>query len=193
MAIFWSKSSHLHKLMQKFNCSSFIVAHSIYGCALRWNLTQYTFRTLTIANYSMVIVTHSNNLSPVWHLQRTSEGGLLEISQLAARWAGRKHPKTVLFLLLLTVMHIWPAYPNSLVYFKYFLCFIVCISNSSLNIVWFILVHVILYFCYSCPYLYALVGEIKLIYIFIYLYLQCNVLAKWQSMLFAGLIWCYVQ
>ena len=67
-------------------------------------------------------------------------------------------------------MHIWPAYPNSLEYFKYFSGCIVCISSGSLNLIWFIFDHVILYFCNSCLCLYALVGEIKFIYLFILFY-----------------------
>ena len=63
----------------------------------------------------------------------------------------------------------WPAYPNSLEYFKYFSGCTVCVSNGSLNLIWFILAHVFLYFCNSCPCLYALVGENKLIHLLIYL------------------------
>ena len=43
------------------------------------------------------------------------------------------------------------------------------ISNGSLNLIWFILAHVLLYFCNSCDGLYALVGVIKFIYLFIYI------------------------
>ena len=58
---------------------------------------------------------------------------------------------------------------NTLVYFKYFLGCIVCISNGSLNLIWFILAHVIC--IVVCPCLYALVGEIKFIYLF-YLFIM---------------------
>ena len=53
----------------------------------------------------------------------------------------------------------------SLAYLIYFLGCIVCTSNGSLNLIWFILAHVII-FCNSFPCLYALVGEIKFIYLF---------------------------
>ena len=59
---------------------------------------------------------------------------------------------------------------------KYFLCCIICISNGSLNLICFILAHVILYFCNSYPCLYALVGEIKFIYLFI-----CLFIIKWMK------------
>ena len=55
--------------------------------------------------------------------------------------------------------------PNLLVYFKYFLGCIICISNGSLNPILFILAHVILYFCYSCPC--SLVGEITFLNLFV--------------------------
>ena len=47
-------------------------------------------------------------------------------------------------------VNVW-HYPNSLEYFKYFSGCTVSISNGSLNLIWFILAHVILYFCNSCP------------------------------------------
>ena len=58
---------------------------------------------------------------------------------------------------LISIGNIWPAYPNSLGYFKYFSGCIVCISNGSLNLIWFSLAHVILYSCNSCPCFYVLV------------------------------------
>ena len=59
--------------------------------------------------------------------------------------------------------------PNSLVYFKDFLGYIVCISNGALNLIWFILAHVICIFVtHVPPCLYAFVDEIKFIYLFIY-------------------------
>ena len=51
-------------------------------------------------------------------------------------------------------------------FIKYFLGCIVCISSGYLNLIWFILAHVI-YTCNSCHCFYALVGEIKVIYLFI--------------------------
>ena len=56
---------------------------------------------------------------------------------------------------------------NSLEYFKSFSGCIVRISNGYLNLIEFILADVILYFCNSYPCLYALVDEIKFIYLFI--------------------------
>ena len=74
-------------------------------------------------------------------------------------------------LKLINIGSIWPSYPNSLVYVKYFLGCIVCISRGYLNLIWFILAHVICT-CNSCPCFYALIGEIKVIYIFIYTQLK---------------------
>ena len=56
--------------------------------------------------------------------------------------------------------------PKLISIFQILLGCIVCISNGSLNLIWFIFAYVILYFCNSCRCLYALVGEIKLIYLF---------------------------
>ena len=69
---------------------------------------------------------------------------------------------------LIIIGSIWPVYPNSSEYLKCFSCCIVCISNGSFNRIWYILAHVISYFCNSRPCLHAFVGEIKCIY-FIYL------------------------
>ena len=54
-----------------------------------------------------------------------------------------------------------------IVYFKYFLCCIVCIYNGALDLIGFILAHVICIFVtHVPPCLYALVGEIKFINLF---------------------------
>ena len=69
---------------------------------------------------------------------------------------------------LINIGSIWPSYPNSSVNVKYFLGCIVSISNGSLNLIWFILAHVICtVVTHACPCLYDLVGEIKFIYLFI--------------------------
>ena len=64
----------------------------------------------------------------------------------------------------------WPSYSNSLVYVKYFLGCIVCIPKwfSQSNLIY--LSSCNLHRCNSCPCFYALVGEIKFIYLFIYLF-----------------------
>ena len=70
-------------------------------------------------------------------------------------------------LQLISIGNICPSYPNSLVYFKYFLGCIVCISNGALNLIWFILAHVICIFeTHIPPCLYALNDERKFIYLF---------------------------
>ena len=57
---------------------------------------------------------------------------------------------------------------------KYSLGCIVCISNGSLNQIWFILAHVICTVVTHVPVsIYALVGEIKQIY-FIYLFIRIS-------------------
>ena len=61
----------------------------------------------------------------------------------------------------MSIGYICPSYPNSLVYFKYFLGCIVSISNGALNLICLILALAIFSFCNSCTY--ALVGEIKCI------------------------------
>ena len=53
--------------------------------------------------------------------------------------------------------------------FKYFFCCIVSISNGSLNLIRFIVTHVIGIFCNSCPYRYAIVDGLKFIYFLIIL------------------------
>ena len=46
-------------------------------------------------------------------------------------------------LKLINIGSKWSLYPNSLVYVKYILGCIVCISSGYLNLIWFILAHVI--------------------------------------------------
>ena len=58
--------------------------------------------------------------------------------------------------------------PKLISIFQILLACIVCITNGSLNLIKFIIAHVILYFCNSCNCLYDLDGEIKFIYLFIY-------------------------
>ena len=52
---------------------------------------------------------------------------------------------------LINIGCIWPSYPNSLGHFKYFFGCIVCISNSPLNRILFILAHVICIFVTHVP------------------------------------------
>ena len=68
-------------------------------------------------------------------------------------------------LLLINIGSIWPSYHNALVYFKYFLGYIVCISNGFLNLIWLILAHVICIVVTHLP-VCAQVSEIKCIYLF---------------------------
>ena len=76
--------------------------------------------------------------------------------------------------------------PKLLEYFKYFSGCIVCISNGSLNLIWFTLAHVILYFCNSC--LYALVGETKFISLFIALRVIVLLVNALQVILLQGIL-----
>ena len=83
-----------------------------------------------------------------------------------------------------SIGNIWPAYPNFSEYFKYLSGCIVCISNGSLNLIWFSFAYVFLYFCNSCLFFYALIDEIKCIYLF-YLLANSGKYLLWWFVCFA--------
>ena len=73
LAICWSRSSHLHLLRQKSNCSSHIVTqfmdvffwrHSYHNTIIK-----FTGSYSELVTHSSVLLTSCDTPAPVWHLR----------------------------------------------------------------------------------------------------------------------------